>query len=285
MLFFNYQNKNKKINMEKEIEEMNKFNITEKLMESKLEENNGNSELVIQILPNNYTKYDKSIKIILLGDSGVGKTSIINCLLGNGKDKFENDTVSLEYFNYNIKVNNYIIRMKIWDTVGHEKFNSITSNYYKTADVAVFIYAINDMNSFNNINNWFNELKDKNNAEIEDKNMIKILVGNKNDLINERKVTYETGEQMKKDKSFYLFEEINCYNINNNDFGKGKILTKDYVKDLFVNIGKIIYKKDSISRVNSSIYAYEASKSILDIPEESRENTKYENKKNKLCCC
>ena len=271
--------------MEKEIEEMNKFNITEKLMESKLEENNGNSELVIQILPNNYTKYDKSIKIILLGDSGVGKTSIINCLLGNGKDKFENDTVSLEYFNYNIKVNNYIIRMKIWDTVGHEKFNSITSNYYKTADVAVFIYAINDMNSFNNINNWFDELKDKNNAEIEDKNMIKILVGNKNDLINERKVTYETGEQMKKDKSFYLFEEINCYNINNNDFGKGKILTKDYVKNLFVNIGKIIYKENSISRVNSSIYAYEASKSILDIPEESRVNTKYENKKNKLCCC
>ena len=262
-------------------------NMSKELLSSDVGEKKNQNELtdlIVERLPKSCSVYDKSIKIILLGDSGVGKTSLLNCLEPNDIDLNQKKTISLEYFNYIIKANNNIIRMQIWDTVGHEKFNSIISNYYKTADVAVFIYAINDINSFNNINNWFNELKDKNNAEIEDKNMIKILVGNKNDLIYERKVTYETGEQMKKDKSFYLFEEINCYNINNNDFGKGKILTKDYVKDLFVNIGKIIYKENSISRVNSSIYAYEASKSILDIPEESRENTKYENKKNKLYC-
>ena len=72
--------------------------------------------------------------------------------------------------------------MQIWDTVGNEKFKSITLNYYKTADVVIFMYAINDINSFNSIYKWLDELNDKGNNE-EDKNIIKILVGNKKDLL------------------------------------------------------------------------------------------------------
>ncbi len=73
--------------------------------------------------------------------------------------------------------------MQIWDTVGNEKFKSITLNYYKTADVVIFMYAINDLNSFNNIYKWLEELYEKGNKE-EDKNIIKILVVNKKDLKN-----------------------------------------------------------------------------------------------------
>ena len=84
--------------------------------------------------------------------------------------------------------------MQIWDPVGNEKFKSITLNYYKTADVVIFMYAINDLNSFNNINKWLDEINEKGNNE-EDKNIIKILVGNKKDLKIERKVKKE---KMKK---------------------------------------------------------------------------------------
>ena len=264
--------------MEKEIEEMEKNNTTTKLMESEIEDD----PYEIEILPKNFIKYDKSIKIILLGDSEVGKTTILNCLEEKEIDNLKSNTISLEYFNYNIKINNYIIRMQIWDTVGQEKFNSITSNYYKTADVAIFIYAINDINSFNDIKNWLYELKSKSNNdnnEIGEKNMIKILVGNKKDLIKERKVTYEMGEKFKNENNFYLFEEIHCIN-NKND--------NDCIKNLFISIGKIIYKEyveDKKSRVNSSLYVYEASNSILEIAQDSQDNSKMENKRYKSCCC
>ena len=68
-------------------------------------------EYKIEKLPENITDYNKSIKVILLGDSNVGKTSIINCL--EQKDLLQHQTISLEYFNYNIKINNYTIRMQI----------------------------------------------------------------------------------------------------------------------------------------------------------------------------
>jgi GTPase SAR1 family protein len=188
--------------------------------------------------------------------------------------------------------------MQIWDTVGHEKFNSITSNYYKTTDVAIFIYSINDINSFNNINNWYNELNNKNE---EDNNMIKILIGNKNDLIKERKVSYDMGNKLKNDKNFNLFKEINCQS-NNNKNNNGKKIWNiniekidededlDPIKKLFFNIGILIYKEyfeEIRNRVNTnSIYSYEASNSILEFAQESDTKTLNNNfEKHKSCCC
>ena len=269
-------------------------------------ENNPNdtSGATSEKLLKTFTGYDKSMKIILLGDSGVGKTSLLNNL--EQKESEINQTKTLEYFNYKIKINDYIIRMQIWDTVGNEKFKSITLNYYKTADVVIFIYAINDLNSFNNINKWLDELNEKGNNE-EDKNIIKILVGNKKDLKDERRVGYEGGEKLKNEKKFHFFKEISCLNSNsnslnnsNNDINKdesidiniknivdeNKIKNKD-IKDLFFNIGKIIYKENienQIGRGNSSLFTYEASKSILEIAA-GEQNTNSEDNKHKSCCC
>ena len=276
-------------------------------------------DYTIENLPENHTEYDKSIKLILLGDSKVGKTSLINCL--NKKNNLKHETVSLEYFNYNIKINNFIIRMQIWDTVGQEKFNSITTNYYKTTDVVIFMYAINDIKSFNNIEYWFNELIDKGdsnnnndninnnfniNEDLNEKNMIKILIGNKKDLNNERKVSYEMGEKLCKEKNFYFFEEINCDTTveqnnklddnNNNEENKenaniqiNQEEDKDCVKNLFFKIGKIVYKEyldEQRNRVNSSTYSYEASSSMLEIAPENHEiSLRIEENEKKTCCC
>ena len=246
-------------------------------MEKEAKENNGEiNDIIIEKLPKNCSVYDKSIKIILLGDSGVGKTSLLNCLEPNDIDLNQKKTISLEYFNYIIKANNNIIRMQIWDTVGHEKFNSIISNYYKTTDVAIFMYSIDNIESFNNINNWFNELNDKGNNDNNIKT-IKILLGNKNDLEKERKVTYEMGEKLKNEKNFYFFQEINCSYKNKEE--------NDLVQNLFFEIGKIVYKEyifTKMERVNSSVYNYEASNSIL-ATSDSQTNTT--NKKHKSCFC
>ena len=240
------------------------------------ENNNEINDIIIEKLPKSCSVYDKSIKIILLGDSGVGKTSLLNCLEPNDIDLNQKKTISLEYFNYIIKANNNIIRMQIWDTVGHEKFNSIISNYYKTTDVAIFMYSIDNIESFNNINNWFNELNDKGNNDNNIKT-IKILLGNKNDLEKERKVTYEMGEKLKNEKNFYFFQEINCSYKNKEE--------NDLVQNLFFEIGKIVYKEyifTKMERVNSSVYNYEASNSIL-AASDSQTNTT--NKKHKSCFC
>jgi len=246
-------------------------------MEKEAKENNNEiNDIIIEKLPKNCSVYDKSIKIILLGDSGVGKTSLLNCLEPNDIDLNQKKTISLEYFNYIIKANNNIIRMQIWDTVGHEKFNSIISNYYKTTDVAIFMYSIDNIESFNNINNWFNELNDKGNDDNNIKT-IKILLGNKNDLEKERKVTYEMGEKLKNEKNFYFFQEINCFYKNKEE--------NDLVQNLFFEIGKIVYKEyifTKMDRVNSSVYNYEASNSIL-AASDSQTNTT--NKKHKSCFC
>ena len=246
-------------------------------MEKEAKENNNEiNDIIIEKLPKNCSLYDKSIKIILLGDSGVGKTSLLNCLEPNDIDLNQKKTISLEYFNYIIKANNNIIRMQIWDTVGHEKFNSIISNYYKTTDVAIFMYSIDNIESFNNINNWFNELNDKGNNDNNIKT-IKILLGNKNDLEKERKVTYEMGEKLKNEKNFYFFQEINCSYKNKEE--------NDLVQNLFFEIGKIVYKEyifTKMERVNSSVYNYEASNSIL-ATSDSQTNTT--NKKHKSCFC
>ncbi len=278
-------------------------------------------EYIIEKLPDNITEYDKSIKVILLGDSSVGKTRILNCL--EQRDILQQKTMSLEYFNYILKINNYTIRMQIWDTVGQDKFNSIIDNYYKTTDIAIFVYAINDLKSFNNIENWLEKLKEKGgsnslsmsntNEIMVDKNMIKILVGNKKDLHKERKVSYQMGEKLKKENNFNLFKEISCHydnneailddnssdnlkdeenlnieKINENENNEENVIDKDCVKNLFFDIAKIAYQEnaeDHGSRMNSSVYYYEASNSILEITPEKSDGEIIPTKKNKKKCC
>jgi small GTP-binding protein len=252
-------------------------------------------------------KYDKSIKIILLGDSNVGKSSIVNCLKKN--ENLQRKTLSLEVYNYIMKIKDLVLRMQIWDTVGQEKFDSIATNYYKTTDVAIFVYSINDLSSFENINHWYNELSKKGDTNIDsndensssEKSMIKVLVGNKKDLEECRLVSYEQGEKLCKEKKFDLFMEIgnlgnegifNDSYCSNNEENENIDFKKKYnnddndeknnVKSLFNKIGKIFYKQYMKNRnINSYCYEYEASSSILESKDYKKEK---ENKASKSCC-
>ena len=100
--------------------------------------------------------------MILLGDTGVGKSSVINRLKNNTFNYRQQPTLTLEHYNLIIKINTFILRMQVWDTAGQEKFDSITSTYYKSTDVAIFVYSIDKKESFERIPGWIKELEDKN---------------------------------------------------------------------------------------------------------------------------
>lgn len=250
-------------------------------------------EYFLERLPEDTKNYDKSIKIILLGDSNVGKSSIVHCLKNDPFNNYKSKNLGLEHYNYVVKINNAIIRLQIWDTAGQEKFDTITSNYYKNTDVAIFVYAINDLNSFNKIEQWDTQLNDKENLynndnqnkEKEDakKNIIKVLIGNKKDLSNEREVTFEQGLKLSELKNFTFFKEITC-SLEIGENGENYI---DEIISLFNNIGKKIYKefiKNDQTRLNSSSYCYQATNSVL-IEDESIKNIKLKDDDNHHSCC
>lgn len=226
-------------------------------------------------------EYDKSIKIILLGDSSVGKTSIVRRLC---QDDFRYDvqaTISIEYYNYILSINEYMIRMQIWDTAGQEKFNSIVSNYYKSTNVGIFVYSINNEESFERIKQWYQEAKENITNKDNDTEVFNILIGNKCDLEEERKVSKEQGEQFKEENGFLLFEEISCRN--------DELEMKKKIIEIFDSIGKVyynIYKQRRTFTGDSDSLNYEASKSIIELAkkEKKKEEDKQAKQNGSKCC-
>ena len=223
-------------------------------------------------LPESNT-YDRSIKVIILGDSYVGKSSIINRLINNKFTDLPN-TLSIEYHTYITSVNDFILRMQLWDTAGQEKFNSLISNYYKGTEVAIFVYSIDKEDSFKNVQRWFNNLKD--NTEKSEN----ILLGNKKDIIDEdesqRKVDTETAEKFANDNKFLVFQEISCKNKDE--------LEVENIYEVFDEIAKHYYnlwleKKDKSISVN-----YVVSDSMMTLGKKHRNNQDDANNKKKKCC-
>ena len=238
---------------------------------------NEQEEIKIERLKGDNKIYDRSVKVILIGDSGVGKTNILNRLVNNKFNDKYNPSLSLEYNNHSIKINNYIIRMQIWDTAGQEKYNSIISNYYRSAEVAIFVYSINDLKSYNSILEWYKELINENNDE--NNNVKKILLGNKVDLENERKVEFKVADTFAKENGFEVFAEITCKNDE-----KQTIFN---ISNIFDAIGKLFYDEYKQSRdiYNMSSFHYLASTSILESKRNNQNEDNEPVKKRINCCC
>ena len=219
-------------------------------------------------------EYDRSIKIILLGDSSVGKSSLIQRLIKNEFSELP-ATVAIEYHTYKISINDFSIRMQIWDTAGQEKFNSIVSNYYKGTDVGIFLYSVEKANSFNNVKIWFESLK-----ESIGQNSLNILLGNKSDIEEKKKeVSFEQGENFATENNFYLFREISC-KINSEE-------EVENIMEVFDEIGKYFYDyyRSRINATSSGDFNYVATDSMLAIGEKERnKQIKQNNKKKKKCC-
>lgn len=155
--------------------------------------------------------FDVLYKIILIGDSGVGKSNIMSRFT---KDEFSletKSTIGVEFATRNLKYENKTLKIQIWDTAGQERYRSITSAYFRGAIGAILVYDITKSKSFANIDNWLNEIKD-----FADEKILIILVGNKSDLHYLREVPTEMGIEYATKHNLLFIETsaLNSENIN-----------------------------------------------------------------------
>jgi len=143
-----------------------------------------------------------TIKIVVIGDMFTGKTSLVhNCNNNYNLNTYET-TIGVDFSKKNIKFNNKIYKLFIWDTSGQEKFNSIVYSYFRNISVALIVYDITNRESFVNIEKWLTDLQ--NHAKNE--HLLKIIIGNKIDLEKNREVSYEEGAQFCKDNNIIFHE-------------------------------------------------------------------------------
>ena len=156
-------------------------------------------------------EYDLMFKILLLGDSGVGKSSL---LLRYTKHEFNVDmrsTIGVEFALKYLKIDNFQLKVQIWDTAGMERYRSITSAYYKGAKGVIIVYDICREKSFENVDKWIEDFKSK-----ADEDAVILLIGNKNDLDDKREVNKEEAE-LKAQKNKFAFMETSAKDNNNVD--------------------------------------------------------------------
>ena len=156
-------------------------------------------------------KIKLSLKILLIGDSQVGKTSL---LLKYTEHVFPEEhiaTIGVEYKDKFILKDNYNIRLQIWDTAGQERFHSITKNIYRNANGVLFVYDITNQESFSNIKNWIKDLQNVGN------DIKGVIIGNKLDLEQKRDVSKQDLEEIGKKYNMPILETSAKQSINVNE--------------------------------------------------------------------
>ena len=133
--------------------------------------------------------YEMMFKVVLVGDSFVGKTNIMSKYLKNEFHEDSKATVGVEFGSKQFTIEGHSIKAQIWDTAGQERYKAITSAYYKGAKGAFIVYDITRKNSFDSIDKWVNDL-----TASADKKLTILVIGNKCDLEDQRQVTKEQGE-------------------------------------------------------------------------------------------
>ena len=193
-------------------------------------------------------------KIILIGNASVGKTSIFNKFTTGDFSKIYKSTIAAEFKSKLLKVNkNLWAKLVIWDTCGTENYRSLTRQYYRGADGAIIIFDLTDQSSFNDLKKWIKDIKNYGEKDIQI-----IVVGNKLDLFNQRKVTqsqannfcnenkYKYIEASAKDGTNLLkiFEELTFDLTNKNQEKiKNEINKKSQIKNLEIMAKEEIQEK------------------------------------------
>ena len=158
----------------------------------------------------NSDKLDLALKILIIGDSQVGKTSLLLEYVDKMFPEEHISTIGVEYKEKFIKKDEYDIKLQIWDTAGQERFRSITKSIYRNANGVLFVYDVTNKESFENVKHW---IKD---TEKIDKDIRGIIIGNKIDLIEKRKILKEDLDELGKKYDMPVLDVSakNAINVN-----------------------------------------------------------------------
>ena len=170
---------------------------------------------------------DITLKILILGDSNVGKTSLLLTYVDNYFPDSHVATIGIDYKIKEVIVNGLKLKLQIWDTSGQERFRSMTHTFLRSANGIAFVYDITNKKSFEGVKNW---IKD---AESNSPGFEKVLIGNKTDLEGKREVSHDSSEKFASKKKIKTFETSAKTNINVNEpFDYlAKLIVKDKTKE------------------------------------------------------
>ena len=147
------------------------------------------------------SNYQYIFKLILIGDSGVGKSCILQRYMKNTFEESYKCTIGVDFLMKSIIINGQTVKLQLWDTAGQEKYKSMVSSYYRGANVALIVFDLTNRKSFDNLPLWIENFY-KNGPE--QKNII--LIGNKNDLADQRQVSQEEAEAFSETNNMMYFE-------------------------------------------------------------------------------
>ena len=202
------------------------------------------------------TKY--IIKILTLGDTSVGKSSIVLRFSDNKFDDKIFSTIGIDFKTKYIKLDKFSVKVLIWDTAGQEKFQNIAKQYYKGANGVLLIYDISNRKSFERIDFWLKELKENNRID----ELFLYLVGNKIDMEDKRVISFQEGEKYAKKNNINFFE-VSAKS------GKGVTeLFNNVINGVMENILKKNEKEEIEDKVRLSTFL----------------ERNYKKEKNKKCC-
>jgi len=170
----------------------------------------------------NGQEYDYLYKVVLIGDSGVGKSNLLSRFTRNEFNLETKSTIGVEFATRSIQADGKTIKAQIWDTAGQERYRAITSAYYRGAVGALLVYDIAKNVTFKNVERWLAELRE--NAA---NNIVIMLVGNKSDLRHLREVPTETSKEF-SEKNNLLFIETSALDSSNVELAFQNILTEIY---------------------------------------------------------
>ena len=205
---------------------------------------------------------DITLKILLIGDSYVGKTSLLLQYIERECPENHMATIGVEFRDKIIQIDNKKVKLQVWDTSGQERYRSITKNFYRNADGVMFVCDVTKEKTFDNIKNWL--IDSEQNAN--NSNFKKILVGNKIDLKEERAI--DTLQL----QNFANKKEMNIYETSAKDGTN--------VDHIFTELAKLILEDKSDQQIKEEFSHKNRSLSVYSKESEESNNPK----KKKVCC-